>query len=67
MLTSTAVDMAVVGSAGKPVVAAGMAEVVIGTGPAGMGVVVTGTALTGMAATAGITAATAAVGELAPQ
>jgi hypothetical protein len=70
--------MAVVGLAGKPVVAAGMAEVVIGTVVAGImlvlaGIGVTGTAATGTAVTgmvgavAGIMVVTAAVGELAPR
>jgi hypothetical protein len=60
--------MAVVGLAGKPVVAAGMAEVVIGTAVAGMALVWAGTvaAATGTGV-AGITVVTVAVGELAPQ
>jgi hypothetical protein len=59
--------MAVVGLPRKPVVAAGMAEVVIGTAVAGMALVQAGTAAATGTEVAGITVVTAAVGELAPR
>jgi hypothetical protein len=65
--------MAMVWLVGKPVVAAGMAEVVIGTAVAGImlvlaGMGVIGTAVTGMVgAIAGIMVVTAAAGGLAPR
>jgi len=57
----------VVGLTGKPVVAAGMAEVVIGMVVAGMALVRAGTAAATGTVVAGITVVTVAVGELAPQ
>jgi len=57
----------VVGLAGKPVVAAGMAEVVIGMVVAGMALVRAGTAAATGTVVAGITVVTVAVGELAPR
>jgi hypothetical protein len=63
-----AADMAVVAVAGRPVVAAGMAEVVIGTAVAGVALVRAGTAAAATGTgVAGITVVTVAVGELAPR